>query len=115
METNNTNPWFLLTGLIIGLAIGLIIALLILPVEQQVALPAELSPAAKAEYRLMIARAYQANADLLRAQSRLALLADPDPVSALTIQAQALLANGGSDTDARALADLIEQLQKSTP
>ena len=115
METNNTNPWFLLTGLIIGLAIGLIIALLILPVEQQVALPAELSPAAKAEYRLMIARAYQANADLLRAQSRLALLADPDPVSALEAQAQALLASGDAEADARALADLIEQLQKATP
>ena len=57
METNNTNPWFLLTGLIIGLAIGLIIALLILPVEQQIAFPAELSPAAKAEYRFMIERA----------------------------------------------------------
>ena len=115
METKNNSPWFLLTGLIIGLAIGLIIALLILPVEQQIALPAELSPAAKAEYRLMIARAYQANADLLRAQSRLALLADPDPIGALTLQAQALLANGGSDTDARALADLAERLQKVTP
>ena len=115
METKNNSPWFLLTGLIIGLAIGLIIALLILPVEQQIALPAEMSPAAKAEYRLMIARAYQANADLLRAQSRLALLADPDPVGALTIQAQALLAEGGAEADARALADLAEQLENATP
>jgi len=115
METKHNSPWFLLTGLVLGLAIGLIIALLILPVEQQVALPAELDPAAKAEYRLMIARAYQANADLLRAQSRLALLADPDPVSALTIQAQALLAEGGADVDARALADLAEQLETATP
>jgi len=115
METKHNSPWFLLTGLVLGLAIGLIIALLILPVEQQFALPAELSPAAKAEYRLMIARAFQANADLLRAQSRLALLADPDPVGALTIQAQALLASGGADVDARALARLAEELDKATP
>ena len=115
METKNNGPWFLLTGLIIGLAIGLIIALLILPVEQQIALPAELSPAAKAEYRLMIARAYQANADLMRAKSRLALLADPDPVGALTIQAQALFAEFCALAYARALADLADQLQKATP
>jgi uncharacterized membrane-anchored protein YhcB (DUF1043 family) len=113
METKNTSPWFLLTGLILGLAIGLIIALLILPVEQQVALPAELSPAAKAEYRLMIARAYQTNTDLLRSQSRLELLADPDLVSALTAQAQALFAEDGADADARALAELAEQLEKA--
>jgi len=115
METKNNSPWFLLTGLILGLAIGLIIALLIVPVEHQVALPTELSATAKAEYRLMIARAFQANADLLRAQSRLALLADPNPVSALTAQAQALLAEGGADADARALAELAEQLEKATP
>jgi len=115
MENKKSSSWFLLTGLILGLAIGLIISLLILPAEKQVALPAELSQAAKAEYRLMIARAYQANPDLLRAESRIALLQDPDPAAELAAQAQALLAAGGSDADAQALALLAAGLQKTTP
>jgi len=115
MEPKHTSPWFLLTGLILGLAVGLILSLMVLPVQQQAALPQELSQAAKAEYRSMIARSYAASPDLLRAQSRLELLADPDPVSALSAQAQALLANGGADTDARALARLAEELDKANP
>ena len=115
METKNNSPWFLLTGFILGLAIGLILSLILLPVEHQVALPAELSSAAKADYRLMIARSFEANPDLVRAQSRLDLLADPDPVNALEAQAQALLASGGAEADARALADLAEQLENTTP
>lgn len=56
METNNQSHLYLITGLILGAALGLLISLVIAPVVHQVALPQELSPQAKAEYRLDIAR-----------------------------------------------------------
>ncbi|NLW71625.1 MAG: hypothetical protein GXY37_01885 [Chloroflexi bacterium] len=105
-----SNNWYLLTGLLIGLAVGLLVSLLLVPLTNAEALPAELDPAAKAEYRLMIARAYVAQPNNQRAESRLALLRDPDPAGALVTQAQELLAAGGAEEDARALAHLSAML-----
>ncbi|OQA15531.1 MAG: hypothetical protein BWY63_02911 [Chloroflexi bacterium ADurb.Bin360] len=115
METNNQSHLYLITGLILGAALGLLISLVIAPVVHQVALPQELSTQAKAEYRLDIARAYQAAPNPERALSRLALLNDPDPSAALIAQAQELLASGGSEDAARALVSLAGLLQSTPP
>jgi hypothetical protein len=61
-------------------------------------------------YRATIAQAYAATGDLARAESRLALLQDEDPVFALGTQAQQMLAVGEA-YDARALALLAAALQ----
>ena len=115
MESKKNTNWYLLTGLLLGLAIGLIFSILIIPAEFADAQPGNLSETGAAEYRAMIAQAYSANHDLERAYSRLELLEDADPVAALTAQAQAMLANGESETTARALAELAARLEQHLP
>ena len=115
-ETKSKSNWYLLTGLIVGLLLGLVFSTLVFPAENAQALPNELNDVAKAEYRTMIATAYAANQDFDRALSRLELLKDPDPLAALTAQAQNMLANGDSEHAAKALAELASQLsQHLTP
>jgi hypothetical protein len=107
--------WYLLTGLLLGLAIGLVFSILVMPVENADALPGELSPQAKDDYRAMIALAYASNQDLERALSRLELLEEPNTVDLLTAQAQNMLASGGSETVSRALAELATYLSQYLP
>ncbi len=109
-ETKAQSNLYLLTGLIIGLLLGLVFSISVFQAENAQALPNELNDAAKAEYRLMIASAFAANQDFDRALSRLELLQDPDPLAALTTQAQNMLASGNSDYAAKALAELASQL-----
>ena len=110
MTENDASNWYLVTGLIFGLAIGLVISLLILPATNREVLPTELSASAKNEYRLMIANSFQTNYNLERASSRLALLGDSDSKTALIMHAQEIFASGGLDDDARALAELSAAL-----
>ncbi len=114
MENNHTH-WYLLTGLILGIAIGLVISLLLAPSIAPEALPAELSSEAKGEYRVLIANSYLVDFNLERAESRLALLQDPNPVDALIVQAQEVVASGGSEVEARALAQLAAALGTVQP
>lgn len=103
-------PWYLLFGLTIGLGLGLLISWGIAPVTYTDTAPVSLQTQFKDQYRLMIARAYQANGDVGRAQSRLALLGDPDPGAALLAQADRLLVAGDPDQAAAALLALAEAL-----
>jgi len=105
-------PWFLLTGLLIGLVIGVLYAWIISPAEYIDAAPQSLRTEAKDGYRLLIAQAYQANGDIGRARERLKLLGDADTQKALVEQAQRLFGQGGADTEARALAALASDLNK---
>ena len=98
--------WYLLTGLVLGLALGLFYAWVLRPVEYTNTSPASLSPAYKDKYRALIAAAYLANGDLVRAQGRLALLDDADTYATLAQQAQGALADGSSPQEARALGML---------
>ena len=102
----NRGPWYLLTGLLIGLAAGLIYAWLIQPVQYGDAAPNNLSESAKGQYRAMIALAYQADANLGRARQRLALLNDSNPAQAL--QTQADRAGDPPSVEGIALAALAE-------
>ncbi|MCB2213907.1 hypothetical protein KQH50_00790 [bacterium] len=105
-------PWYLLTGLILGLLVGLAYSLWIDPAVFGDMTPAQLAAEDRAAYRLLIAEAYAATENLDRAQRRLVLLEDADPVYALGAQAQRALAEGAS-AEARALALLASALQNT--
>lgn len=98
--------WYLLTGLVIGVVLGLLYAWFLRPVEYTNSSPAVLSSAYKDKYRALIAAAYMANGDLVRAKARLSLLGDADIYTILAQQAQRALADGSSPQEARALGML---------
>ncbi len=106
-------PWFLLTGLLLGLGVGLLISVVISPVRYIETAPSSLAEEYKDSYRWLIARAYQANGDLNRASQRLALLGDANPQEGLAAQAQRMLAAGESVEKARVLADLASGLVRA--
>jgi hypothetical protein len=106
--------WYLLTGLVIGLALGLVYAWVISPVAYVDTDPSTLREDFKDVYRSQIAAAYAATGNLPRARLRLALLKDADPATALAAQAQAILAQGGPQDDARHLALLAADLGKAS-
>jgi hypothetical protein len=110
MEQNRGN-WYLLTGLILGLAMGLIYAWVISPVTEVDTHPNLLREDYKDIYRSLISRAYQANNNLPRAQARLALIGDNDPALALAAQAQRFLAENGDNEMAKVLANLSAAIQ----
>ncbi len=103
-------PWYLLTGLLIGLIAGLLYTWLVNPVHFIDTSPGRLRSEFKDQYRSMIALSFQANQDLGRAEGRLAQLNDEDSVAELTSQAQRIQAQGGSDLEAKALRDLAMAL-----
>jgi hypothetical protein len=103
--------WYLLTGLIIGAALGLGYAWLVQPVEYTHTSPASLRQDYKDHYRAMIAMAYLANGDLVRAQARLDLLKDADVYRMLAEQAQRTMAQGSAFDEARALGMLAEAIK----
>lgn len=104
---------YLLTGFILGLGVGLIYSLFIQPVNYTDIAPSMLDPAAKDHYRSLIAIAYNADQDIVRARARLALLRDDDPFRALAEQAQRWLAEGKSADEARALGILAVSLAQA--
>ena len=106
----NRGPWYLLTGLVLGLLLSVAIAWLFRPpefVDIKVA-PSALRSDYKEQYRAMIARAYLADGDLVRAQARLELLGDEDIYRALAEHAQRAQALGL--TEAHALSVLASAL-----
>lgn len=109
-ERRSSSPWYLVTGLIIGVFLGAIYARVIQPVQYRDADPASLSAADKETYIRLIASAFQADGNLERARKRLQLLNDPNAQQNLVSMAQSL-AGGGQLEDARALADLASALQ----
>ncbi|MFH1446482.1 MAG: hypothetical protein ABIG43_03615 [Chloroflexota bacterium] len=113
METQRSS-WYLLTGLILGLVLGLVFTWVVSPVSYSDSNPDSLREDFKNHYRSMIAQVYAKNANLLRAESRLMLLGDEDTVEALSAQAQRILAEGGSENEARALAALAAAFTNQT-
>lgn len=95
--------WYLLTGLVLGLALGLIYAWVIQPARGGNTLPSELPIPDKEHYRALVAAAYAANGDLLRAEARLEQLGDNDMYTAVAEQAQRALSEDPSSEQARAL------------
>ncbi len=108
--SDERGPWYLLTGLVIGIVLGLVYAWLVAPRGTQDTSPASLQPEFKDQYRAMIAAAFVATGNLPRAEARLALLGDSDSVIALSEQAQRTLGEGGSPIEAQALGLLAVAL-----
>jgi hypothetical protein len=106
-------PWYLLTGVILGVALGMLVGWSIAPVEYVDTTPSTLRSDFKDQYRYMIAAAYSATGNLERARARLELLADVDSVKALGDQAQRMLAANTAQEVVRSVADLSQALQGS--
>ncbi len=110
MNDTPRGPWYLLTGLLLGIILGVFYAWVISPVAYTDVPPDTLQAQYKAHYRTMIALAYLADGDLTRAQARLSLLGDANPVEVLTAQAQRALAENAPERDAYALGKLAAAL-----
>lgn len=109
MTRNSTLHIFL--AFLIGLGIGLAYAWFLSPVSYVDAHPSILRADFKDQYRIVIAASYQSTQDLPRARVRLSLLGDADPISALSAQAQRMLAANESFETVRPLAQLATDLQ----
>lgn len=107
-------PWYLLTGLILGLGIGLLVSLVLSPVRYTDNAPSMLHDDFKAIYRIVIVQAYQADQDLIRAGQRLTLLDGASQQQNLTAQAQLAL-SAGDESLARAMAELASALSSLSP
>jgi len=99
-------------ALLIGFGLGLTYSWLLSPVTYVDAHPALLRADFKDQYRIIIAVSYASNKDLPRAQARLNLLGDADPVSELSAQAQRMLAAGEAFEETRPLAQLATDLRQ---
>jgi len=106
-------PWYLFTGVVIGVVLGLLIAYGLSPVQYIDTAPVSLRSDAKEVFRGLIAQAYLADGDLARARSRLALLQDANPLQVLADQAQRMLAKNTSPDEARALAQMAADMQSA--
>ncbi len=103
---------FIIIALLAGLGLGLAYSWMISPLEYVDASPSILRADFKEQYRAVIAAAYASSHDLERARARLALLGDPDPVQALSAQAQTMLASGESFMNVQMVAQLASDLQQ---
>lgn len=112
-------PWYLLTGLILGLGFGLLYSWVISPVQYVDTDPSSLRSDFREQYRALIAAAFLSNGDLQRARARLALLGDPDIAKTIAIQAQLAQDRAGPDSEKKGLALLATALNSgeipSTP
>lgn len=91
------SPWRLLGllfALLLGLGAGLAYAWVISPLNLTNSSPDLLRADFKDQYRSLIAASYTATGNLPRAQARLSLLGDEDPIEALNAQAQRATASG---------------------
>jgi hypothetical protein len=107
-------PWYLLTGVVIGVVLGLVYAWRIDPVVYEKTAPSTLQEEYKAQYRALVAAAFAANGNLPRAQARLAQLGDEDTGRAVAIQAQRALAENRPEAEARALGLLAVALSQGS-
>jgi hypothetical protein len=109
---DNRGPWYLLTGVILGLVAGLVYGWVIQPVGGQNVVPSALEPGYIAEYRILIAQAYTVDRDLVRAKARLDLLGDENIIQTLEQQARILQTKPGLGDEAHALARLAADLRQ---
>ncbi len=105
-------PWFLLTGLLIGLGLGLLCSWVICAPSVRPGTPKQLRPDFKEYYRALVARAYAYDHNLPRARARLELLGAPanNIADTLRVQAQRALAEKHPQAEVRALSELAAAL-----
>ena len=106
-EERRQPPYYLLTGLLLGLALGFLLTMVILPIQYTNVPPETLNNTDKDRYRLMIALAFQSNQDVGRAKARLGLLRDDDIASQLIQQSR----RSENRSDAQVLLSLAQAIQ----
>jgi hypothetical protein len=106
-------PWTIILTLLAGFGLGLGYSWLISPLRVVDSEPLALRADFKDHYRSAIAAAYVASGNLPRAQARLALLRDSNPVSALNSQAQRMISSG-EFSQADRLAALASALENGS-
>jgi hypothetical protein len=107
-------PWDIVLALFAGLGMGLVYAWMIAPLGNTNTDPSRLRADFKDQYRSAIAAAYASTGSLPRAEVRLSLLGDPDPLAALSAQAQRMLANGEMPQQIDQVAALAQALAGDT-
>jgi hypothetical protein len=107
-------PWSMMLALLIGVGLGLGYVWVISPHPMTAAQPGALRADFKDQYRSLVAAAYAATGNLPRAQARLDILGDANPIEALNAQAQRLLANSQTFERADHLAALAAALETGT-
>ncbi len=115
MNEDERGNWYLLTGVVLGIILGILFAWVISPVKYVDTAPESLKDEFKDQYRVLIASAYVANGDLVRAKARLELLDEADIYLVVAEQAQQMLAEGGSVEEAQALGRLALALGQEIP
>lgn len=100
---NRYPPYYLITGIVLGVVLGLLYAWVWLPVDQFNTHPNSFQQKYKDVYREVIAVAYISNGDLNRAKARLEILGDEDPARRLAVQARENLGDVGDTHQTRAL------------
>ena len=115
MNEDERGNWYLLTGVVLGIILGILFAWVISPVKYVDTAPESLKDEFKDQYRVLIASAYVANGDLVRAKARLELLGEADIYLVVAEQAQQMLAEGGSVEEAQALGRLALSLSQEIP
>jgi len=103
--------WGVTIGLLLGVGIGLGYAWVLSRHPTTNAPPSALRVDFKDQYRSLIAAAYAATGNLPRAQARLAVLGDANPVEALNAQAQRMLASPQNFERAEYVAALASALE----
>jgi hypothetical protein len=105
----------LLFGLLLGLGLGLFYTWQVDPVEYVNVSPDTLRADYKADYVVMIARAYSVDGNLDLARARLATLNTPAPGQFVADIAAGLITSGGPVDDLRALNTLATALGAVPP
>lgn len=108
-------PWYLFTGLGIGIVMGVFYSWLVSPVQFLNTDPGSLHPDFRSEYRALIAQAYLADGDIGRAQGRLALLRDVNPDAELARQSERAEQANRPEREVEALAALATGLKEYQP
>lgn len=103
--------WSIVLALLGGLGLGLAYAWVLAPRPITDAEPSALRADFKDQYRALIAASYAATGNLPRAEARLMLLRDADPVEALHAQAQRMLISNQSFERADQLVALASALE----
>ena len=103
-------PWSVLFALLLGVGMGLAYTWVLNPHPNTEAQPSALRTDFKDQYRSLIAASYAASRNLPRAQARLAVVGDANPMDALNAQAQRMRAGAQTFERADHLAALASAL-----
>ena len=103
--------WEWLLTVLAGFGLGLFYAWVVSPIRYVDTTPNTLRADFKDAFRTSIAASYATTHDLEHARARLALIGDPDPIQALTAQAQRMLAAGEPFATVQEVASLATDMQ----